>query len=139
MNNLCYDYYYYPCTVDDVLAQTSCVISPNLTTLTTFVGLNRPVEFHCQCMDSNGMMITGTRWLLPNGTAAPTQDLNIPPAVLYIPGRFASSDAGTYICSPNNMANNPSRDTIDLITGESEYFFSGRQKTIVHIHLINAV
>ena len=61
------------------------------------------------------MMITGTRWLLSNGSAAPTQDLYIPPAVLYIANQFYSSDAGTYICSPNNMANNPSRDTIDLI------------------------
>ena len=62
------------------------------------------------------MMITGTRWLLSNGNAAPTQDLNIPPAVLYIPMPFTNDpDAGTYICSPNNMANDPSRDTIALI------------------------
>ena len=66
------------------------------------------------------MMITGTRWLLPNGNAAPTRDLNIPTAVLYIAMPFDSSDAGTYICSPNNMANNPSKDTIDFSTG-SEY------------------
>ena len=97
-----------------------CVISPNLTTLTIADGLTRDVEFHCQCMDSNGMRITGTRWLLPNGNAAPTQDLNIPPAVLYIASPFDSSDAGTYICSPNNMANDPSRDTITL-NAESEY------------------
>ena len=67
------------------------------------------------------MMITGTRWLLSDGTAAPTRDLNIPPAVLYIPSTFASSDAGTYICSSNNMANDPSRDTITLSSTESEY------------------
>ena len=66
------------------------------------------------------MMITGTRWFLPNGNAAPTQDLNIPPAVLNITTPFTSSDAGTYVCSPNNMADNPSRDTITLNTG-SEY------------------
>ena len=66
------------------------------------------------------MMITGTRWLLSNGNLAPTQDLNIPPAVLYINREFDSSDAGTYICSPNNMANDSSRDTITLSTG-SEY------------------
>ena len=113
----------YLCTVDDVSAQASCVISPDLTTLTTFVGLGRDVEFHCQCMDSNGMIITGTRWLLSDGTAAPTQDLNIPPAVLYIAGPFASSDAGTYICSSNNMANDPSRDMITLTapTSTGEY------------------
>ena len=63
------------------------------------------------------MMITGTRWLLSNGNAAPTQDLNIPPAVLYITRPFDSSDAGTYICSPNNMANNSFRDTITLNAG----------------------
>ena len=60
------------------------------------------------------MMITGTRWLSSDGNAAPTQNFNIPPAILYIAGPFDSSDAGTYICSPNNMANNPSRDTITL-------------------------
>ena len=110
----------YLCAVDDVSAQTRCVISPNLTTLTITNGLQRDVEFHCQCMDSNGMMITGTTWLLSNGNAAPTQNFSIPPAVLYIPQPFNSSNAGTYICSPNNMADNPSRDTITLNTG-SEY------------------
>ena len=109
-------YFVYTCTVDDVSAQTSCVISPNLTNLTIADGLVRDVEFHCQCMDSNGMMITGTRWLLSNGNAAPTRDLDIPPAVLLIASPFDSSNAGIYICSPNNMANDPSRDTIDLIT-----------------------
>ena len=105
--------YYYLCTV-------SCVISPNITTLTIRSGLARPVEFHCQCMDDNGMMITGTRWLLSNGTSAPTQDFNIPPAVLLIPSPFDNTDAGTYICSPNNNQNDPSRDTITLST-RSEY------------------
>ena len=104
-------------TVDDVSAQTSCVISPDLTTLPIRNGLIRDVEFHCQCMDGNGMMITGTRWLLSNGSSAPTRNVNILPAVLYIPQPFDSSDAGTYICSPNNMANDPSRDTITLSTG----------------------
>ena len=95
-----------------------CIISPNLDTLTIADGLTRDVEFHCQCMDSNGMMITGTRWLLSNGNAAPTQNVNIPPAVLYIAMPFTNDpDAGTYICSPNNMANGPSRDTITLTTG----------------------
>ena len=94
-----------------------CVISPNLDTLTIADGLQRDVEFHCQCMDSNGMMITGTRWLLSNGNAAPTQNVNIPPAVLYIASTFDSSDAGTYICSTNNMVNGSSRDTITLNAG----------------------
>ena len=108
------------CTVDDVSAQTSCAISPNLNNLRIANGLTRDVEFHCQCMDSNGMMITGTRWLLSNGNAAPTQDLNIPPTVLYITRPFDSSDAQTYTCSRNNMVTDSSRDTIILRTG-SEY------------------
>ena len=65
-------------------------------------------------------MITGTRWLLSDGTSAPTQNASIPPTVLFIPNPFDNTDAGTYICSPNNMQNDPSRDTITLITG-SEY------------------
>ena len=105
--------YYYLCTV-------SCVISPNITTLTIRSGLARDVEFHCQCTDDNGMMITGTRWLSSDGTSAPTQDFNIPPAVLLIPSPFDNTDAGTYICSSNNNQNDPSRDTITLSTG-SEY------------------
>ena len=60
------------------------------------------------------------RWLLSDGTSAPTQNLNIPFTVLLLPSPFDSSDAGTYMCSPNNMINDPSRDTITLSTG-SEY------------------
>ena len=67
------------------------------------------------------MMINGIRWLLSDRSLAPTQNVNIPPAVLYITMPFTNNpDAGTYICSPNNMADNPSRDTIALSTG-SEY------------------
>ena len=58
-------------------------------------------------------------WLLSNGNSAPTQDFNIPPAVLLLPMPFNDDDAGTYTCSPNNV-NDPSRDTITLSTG-SEY------------------
>ena len=65
------------------------------------------------------MMITGTRWLLSNNLA-PTQNFNIPPAVLLIALPFDNTDAGTYICSPNNNQNDSSRDTITLSTG-SEY------------------
>ena len=66
------------------------------------------------------MMIIGTRWLLSNGNLAPTQNFNIPPAVLLIARPFDDTDAGTYICSPNNMQDDPSRDIIMLSTG-SEY------------------
>ena len=117
---ICINIVYYLCTVDDVSSQTSCVISPNLDALTIADGVTRDVEFHCQCKDDNGMMITGTRWLLSNGISAPTQNFNIPPAVLLIASPFDGTDAGTYICSPNNMQNDPSRDTITLSTG-SEY------------------
>ena len=59
-------------------------------------------------------------WFLPNGNSATTQNLNIPPAVLFIAGGFGSSNAGTYTCSSNNMLNDPSDDTITLSAG-SEY------------------
>ena len=61
------------------------------------------------------------RWLFSNGSLAPTQNFNIPPAILLLPGPFNDDDdAGTYTCSPNNMLNDPSRDTITLSAG-SEY------------------
>ena len=123
-------YFVYTCTVDDVSAQ--CVISPNLNNLTIANGLGRDVEFHCQCMDSNGMMITGTRWF-HNGSAITTQNavtssitapyqINTTPITLYINAPFTTdrSHTGIYTCSPNNMATDPSRDTIDL-TIASEY------------------
>ena len=71
-------------------------------------------------------------WLFSNGTSAPTptQNLNIPPAILLLPSPFDSSDAGTYTCSPNNMLNDPSRDTITLTTGSeyvATYLLSSRQ------------
>ena len=66
------------------------------------------------------MMITGTRWLLSNGTSAPTQNFNTTAVVLFIASPFNNTVAGTYICSPNNDQNDPSRDTITLSTG-SEY------------------
>ena len=79
------------------------------------------------------MMITGTRWLLSNGTSAPTQDFNIPPTVLLLPSPFDSTDAGTYICSPSNMQNDPSRDTITLNTG-SKYVAMYMYILYVHVY-----
>ena len=122
------EHYYYLCTVNDVSAQTSCVISPNLTALTIRNRLARDIEFHCQCMDSNGTMITGTRWF-HNGTTVPTQNavtssttapyqINTTPITLYINGPFTAdrSHAGTYTCSPNSMSSaSPPGDTITLI------------------------
>ena len=119
--------YYYLCT-----AQT-CVISPNITTLTIRDGLQRDVEFHCQCMDDNGMMITGTTWY-HNGSSVTTLNatslsitapyqINTTPITLYINQPFTTdrSHTGTYTCSPNSMSSTPPGDTITLNAG-SEYF-----------------
>ena len=113
--------------VDDVSAQTSCVISPNLTNLTIANYLGRDVEFHCQCTDSNGMMITGTRWF-HNGSLLSTQNarassitapyqINTTPITLYINAPFTTDQAhtGTYTCSPNSASSaSPPGDTITL-------------------------
>ena len=123
----------YLCTVDDVSAQTSCVISPNITALTIANGLTRDVEFHCQCTDDNGMMITGTRWF-HNGSSVSIQNarsssitapyqINTTPTTLYINQQFTTdrSLTGTYTCSPNSMSTaSPPGDTITLNAG-SEY------------------
>ena len=133
----CVSYLYEHCctvTVDDVLAQTSCAISPDITTLTIVNGLIiRDIELHCQCMDSNGMMITGTRWF-HNGSSVPTQNavtssitapyqINTTPITLYINAPFTadSSHTGTYTCSPNSTSSaSPPGDTI-TVNAASEY------------------
>ena len=111
------------CPVDDVTAQTSCVISPNITSLAIRTNLVRNVEFHCQCMDDNGMITTGTSWFrgstLYTGTL---NDTNLPtdaPSILLIPLPFTSSDAGTYTCSPVSTFTTmlPPGDSITLTTG----------------------
>ena len=121
--------------VDDVSAQTSCVISPNLDNVIIANGLTRHVEFHCQCMDSNGMMITGTRWF-HNGSSVTTQNarnssitapyqINTTSITLYIKAPFTidHSHTGTYTCSPNSMSSaSPPGDTITLnARSESAY------------------
>ena len=93
--------------VDNVSAQTSCIISPNLDMLTIRNPLGRNIEIHCQCMDDNGI-ITGTRWFLPNMSIVPTDNLNRPysigtaPSRLIIISPFTSADTGTYTCSPDD-------------------------------------
>ena len=124
--NLYEHYYYYPCTVDDVSAQTSCVISPNLTNLTIRDGLVRNVELHCQCMDSNGI-ITGTRWFAGNTLVAqndsdrPYSTTNTVPSRFLFSAPFTNADSGTYTCSPNDTF--PTRQPGDAITliATSEY------------------
>ena len=74
------------------------------------------------------MKITGTRWF-HNDSAITTQNarnssITAPYQInttlitytLYINAPFTTdrSHTGTYICSPNNMVNDTSRDTIDL-------------------------
>ena len=125
--NLYEHYNYYLCAVDDVSTQTSCAISPNLTTLKIRDNLQRDVELHCQCMDSNGIMITGTRWFR-NENLVGVQDHLDPyyiagvPNRLIIDGPFSSSYDGTYTCSPNSTfpAGGPLGDTITL-TAQGEY------------------
>ena len=74
------------------------------------------------------MMITGTRWF-HNGTSVTTQNSTAPYQInttLYINQPFTAdrSHTGTYTsCSPNNMATDPSRDTIDLIAAR-EYLLT---------------
>ena len=98
---------YYICTVYDVSAQTSCVISPEIDMLTIRNYLGRDVDLHCQCMDDNGI-ITGTRWFLPNMSIVSTDSSNRPystgnaPSRLIITVGFTYSDAGTYTCSPDS-------------------------------------
>ena len=117
--------YHYLCTVDNVSAQTNCVISPNITTLTVRGGLERDVEFHCQCMDDNGI-ITGTRWfhgstlVSQSGTDRP-YSTNTVPSRLIISHPFTNADIGTYTCSPNStFPAIPSGDTVTL-NARSEY------------------
>ena len=110
---------YYFCTVD---AQASCVINPNITTLTLRDGLVRNVEFHCQCRDGNGMITTGTSWF-HNGasTTITLDDPNLPTNthnILFIAAPFDSSDSGTYTCSPiTTFPTTPPGDVITLNAG----------------------
>ena len=75
------------------------------------------------------MMITGTTWF-HNGSSVTTRNaitssitapyqINTTPIMytLYFNGPFTTdrSHTGTYTCSPNNMATDPSRDIITLI------------------------
>ena len=98
---------FYLSIVDDVSAQTSCVINPDFNMLTIRDGLGGVVDLHCQCMDDNGI-ITGTRWFLPDMSLVSTDSSNRPystgtaPSRLIFTSRFTNSDTGTYTCSPNS-------------------------------------
>ena len=108
--------------VDNVSAQTSCVISPDLDMLTIRDNLGRDVELHCQCMDDNGI-VTGTRWFLPNMNIVSTDSSNRPYSTGTAPSRliftmpFTNSDTGTYTCSPDStFPTIPPGDNITLNT-----------------------
>ena len=103
--NLQYDNYLY--IVNDVSAQTSCLISPDFNMLTIRDGIERDVELHCQCMDDNGI-INGTRWFLPDMSIVPSDNSSRPystgtaPSRLIFTSPFTNSDIGTYTCSPDS-------------------------------------
>ena len=116
-------------TVDDVSAQTSCVISPDLDMLTIRDPLGRDVELHCQCMDDNGI-ITGTRWITPRGGLVPinnfisTYSTGTAPSRLIIPSRATHFYNGTLTCSPNNaFPRIPPGDNITLKNTAGKYVF----------------
>ena len=113
--------------VDYASAQTSCVISPrNLTALRIRNPLEAHVEFKCQCMDDNEMILNGTRWFLPNGNLVSEGSQNGPYYESSAPGTlrimsFNDSYTGTYTCSPTNTSSAvPPGDTIALSAGPSE-------------------
>ena len=74
----------------------------------------RNVELHCQCVNSSGILISGTRWFY-NGRIVPIratesssgatyQTNSIARSILFINRAFTgATHAGTYTCSPNNM------------------------------------
>ena len=108
--------------VDNVSAQTSCVISPNINMFTIRNPLGKDVELHCQCMDDNGI-ITGTRWFLPNmnivsnDSSARPYSNGTAPSRLIITSPFTNSDTGTYTCSPDDtFPTIPPGDNITLNT-----------------------
>ena len=113
---------FYLSIVDNVSAQTSCVINPDLSMLTIRDNLERDVELHCQCIDDNGI-INGTRWFLPDMSIVSTDNSNRPYSTGTAPSRliftmpFNNSDTGTYTCSPDStFPTIPPGDSITLNT-----------------------
>ena len=100
------------CIVDDVSAQTNCIISPtNIATLTIHTG-SRFVGFNCQCMNGDNI-ITGTSWFLGNTSVTAQGNTNyyyddhyynnITVGRLLL-DRFNSGNSGRYTCSPNSIS-----------------------------------
>ena len=100
-------------------------------------GLQRNVEFHCQCMDDNGLT-TGTRWFagntLVNDSGRPYSTTNTVPSRLMFSMPFTGADNGTYTCSPNDMfPTTPPGDAITLNTA-SEYVRNFIILFIIHVY-----
>jgi len=108
---------------DDVSAQTSCVVSPDLDMMTIRDDLRRDVELHCQCTDDDNGIITGTRWFSDMTTIVPTDNSSRPystgtaPSRLIFTSPFNGSDTGIYTCSPDSaFPTIPPGDSITLNT-----------------------
>ena len=113
--------------VDNVSAQTSCVINPDFNMLTIRDGLGQVVDLHCQCMDDNGTIIDA-RWFLPNMSMASTDNSIRPystgtaPSRLIFANPFTNSVIGTYTCSPDDtFPTMQPRDNITLNTAGKYY------------------
>ena len=87
--------------------------------------LGRNVEFHCQCIASNGTRIDGMWFHGDNNTAlstgdsssiAPYQINSITRNILFINQPFTDAFAATYYCSPDSMRTNSNGDNIVLST-----------------------
>ena len=120
--------YFSFCVFNDGIAQ-SCVISPNISSLTIRNRLQRDIELHCQCVDVKGIPLTGARWFSGNNLilAQSGQSDNrnpyyiddVPSRLIIASGTFMGSLATTYTCGLSDIA--PPRDTIILNDGGGEY------------------
>ena len=106
------------------------IFPTNPTTFTIRNPLSALVEFNCQCMYDNGMILTGTRWFLPNGNlvsdgsqAGPYYESSAPGTLRIM--MFTDSYTGDYTCSPASTSSAvPGRDVITINAGTGEYICS---------------
>ena len=110
-----------------VSAQTSCVISPNITSLVIRGGLVRDIEFHCRCSDDN-RQLNEARWFYNGNLILAQNDGNYEdgdpyyidddPVALYMDRPFTNYYSGTYTCSPNStFLTTPPGDNITVTKG----------------------
>ena len=92
------------------------------------------IELHCQCMNSDGMIITGARWfyngtIVPFGTTESTsgaiyQNNSIARNILFINQPFIrASHAGTYTCSPNDVLSSGPQITLNATSSKLLYVY----------------